>query len=117
MLRSNIPTPFGNANAFWCIGVGLTSVFFASAQKILEGRQISTAFKIHPGCAGTTSLVCIWNLCFSPSQGPTRAMLHRSLGKLGTLTSLLGLACGYVAAWCDADVPRGAAIGLSCVGA
>ena len=111
------PTPpFGNANAFWFVGAGLSTYFFGTTPRKLEGKQMSTAFKVHLACACTTTYVCLWNLCFSPSQGPIRAMLHSGVGRLGMVTSLVGLGCGYVAAWYDEGVPRGTAIGLSCVG-
>ena len=90
-----LSTPFGTATAFWCVGTGLTFTWvgFKAPQKLKE-KTISTAFGVHLVCAGTTSLVCIWNLCLSPSQGPVREILHRGFGRFGMVTSILGTGCG-----------------------
>ncbi|KAL1520252.1 hypothetical protein AB1Y20_023722 [Prymnesium parvum] len=112
--------PFGNATAFWCAGAGLTLFWFglkAPAKLREHEHALSPAFRAHLLCSGVTSCVCMWNLCFSPSQGPLLAAIHKRLGRLGVATSLLGLSAGYVAAWTDEGVPRPTAAGLSAVGA
>jgi len=52
----------------------------------------------------------------SESEGAQLAMVHKWLGRLAMITSLVGTTLGYVAAWTDVAVPRATAIGLSVVG-
>jgi len=115
--RSPLGLPFGNATFYWCAGTGLSLFWLGvKAPAQLAGKKLSTAFAVHLTCAGATSVVCMFNLCFSPSQGPIQKKLHRYLGRLGVVTSLTGLAFGYIAAWTDKGVPRASAMGLSVVG-
>lgn len=109
--------PFGNATAYWCAGSTLTLFWFIfKAPQTLKGKTLSAAFTVHLACSVTTASVCMWNLCFTPSQGPVIRTLHRGLGRLSVAASLVGLGFGYVAAWTDERVPRAGAIGLSAVG-
>ena len=44
------------------------------------------------------------------------AKIHKILGRVALVLSLVGTVLGYVAAWTDEGIPRGTAIGLSVVG-
>ena len=44
------------------------------------------------------------------------AKIHKILGRVAMVLSLVGTVLGYVAAWTDEGIPRGTAIGLSVVG-
>ena len=83
---------------------------------LLRQATISPAFRVHLACSGCTTLACVWNLWRTPSVGPLARRVHRVLGRVASVTSIVGTVCGYIAAWTDEGVPRGTAIGLSIVG-
>lgn len=105
----------------WCVGTGITAAWFgyfapASLARVAQKHPISPAFKAHLFCAVSTTLVCVWNLWKTPSEGELYRKVHKLLGRYAGICSILGTAFGYVAAWTDVGVPRGTAIGLSVVG-
>ena len=77
---------------------------------------MSLAFRVHLLCACTTTLICVWNTLLTPSEGRRFAKIHKILGRVALVLSLVGTVLGYVAAWTDEGIPRGTAIGLSVVG-
>ena len=77
---------------------------------------MSLPFRVHLICAGTTTIICVWNLWRTPSCGAVAKAVHKALGRIAMCTSLIGLSFGYIAAWTMPNVPRASAIGLSIVG-
>jgi len=105
----------------WCIGTGVVAAWFGHfAPRTIAASggvaHMSSAFRVHLLCACSTTLVCVWNHLYTPSEGAQLAMVHKWLGRLAMITSLVGTTLGYVAAWTDVAVPRATAIGLSVVG-
>lgn len=62
------------------------------------------------------SFVCLWNIFHTPSHGPRYKVIHRWLGRIGMVASLIGASFGLLTAWFERFTDYGGAIGLSVLG-
>ena len=81
----------------------VVSVWFGYfAPRALEhgggAKRMSLAFKWHLICACLTTLICVFSTLFTPSMGRKIAAIHKVIGRVAVVLSLVGTFLGYVAA-------------------
>jgi len=109
----------GNWTLYWILGLLSSSLFFAPFsfnKPLIEARErqpFGPYMQIHLYSAGIISFVCLINIFHTPSHGPTYKVVHRWLGRVGLVASILASIFGFITTWFERFVSYGMSIGLS----
>lgn len=109
----------GNWTFYFIIGLLSSSVFFAPFPfnkpfvEAQERQPFGPCMKTHLVGSCIISFACLWNFFHTPSHGQTYRVIHRWVGRIGLVSSIIGAVFGIITAWFERKVDFGLAIGLT----
>lgn len=112
----------GNCTFYLIIGLVTSLAFFAPFTfniPLIEARNrqpFGPCMWTHLIGSVIISLACLWNIFHTPSHGNIYTILHRWIGRVGLVSSVVGAFFGFIVAWFERKIDTGQAIALTILG-